>query len=203
MIGVLNLANAVFRSSLHSVSNSRNISIYIHPLQFRATEILLGEPLKKKKRLDPSIIRAREERKKRRLQKRIRQLEKHTNHLKPIFEIDTLSQLLQKEKRTRHLAVSLSEEEIERRKLLEREWCSYKQDQWLKDVRVMKSIMLSQEIALKELKAVSKQLYKKAVEFDDSFVPYSVTGPVCTPAIKDFDSPDGEYIETTVKYVEE
>ncbi|XP_060826860.1 large ribosomal subunit protein mL40 [Bombus pascuorum] len=203
MIGVLNLANAVFRSSLHSVSNSRNISIYIHPLQFRATEILLGEPLKKKRKLDPAIIRAREERKKRKLQKRIRQLEKHTNHLKPIFEIDTLPQLLQKEKRACHLPVSLSEEEIERRKLLEKEWCSYKQIQWLKDVRVMKSIMVSQEIALKELKAVSKQLYKKAVEFDDSFVPYSVTGPVCTPPIKDFDSPDGEYIETTVKYVGE
>lgn len=66
--------------------------------------------------------------------------------------------------RTCHLPVSLSEEEIERRKLLEREWSNYKKDQWLKDVKVMKSIMVSQEIALKELKAVSKQLYKKAVE---------------------------------------
>lgn len=67
-------------------------------------------------------------------------------------------------KRTCHLPVSLSEEEIGRRKLLEREWSSYKQNQWLKDVHVMKSIMVSQERALKELKAVSKQLYKKAVE---------------------------------------
>lgn len=67
-------------------------------------------------------------------------------------------------KRTCHLPVSLSEEEIERRKLLEREWSSYKNDQWLKDVKIMKSIMVSQEIALKELKAVSKELYKKAVE---------------------------------------
>lgn len=67
-------------------------------------------------------------------------------------------------KRNRHLPVSLSEEEIGRRKLLEREWSKYKKDQWSKDVKVMKSIMVSQEIALKELKAVSKQLYKKAVE---------------------------------------
>lgn len=67
-------------------------------------------------------------------------------------------------KRTCHLPVSLSEEQIERRKLLERKWSRYKNDQWLKDVKVMKSIMVSQEIALKELKAVSKQLYKKAVE---------------------------------------
>ncbi|XP_024223103.1 39S ribosomal protein L40, mitochondrial isoform X2 [Bombus impatiens] len=172
-------------------------------ITYTYVDTYIGEPLKKRKRLDPSIIRAREERKKRKLQKKIRQLEKHANHLKPIFEIDILFQQLQKEKRTCHLPVSLSEEQIERRKLLERKWSRYKNDQWLKDVKVMKSIMVSQEIALKELKAVSKQLYKKAVEFDDSFVPYSVTGPVYTPPIKDFDSPDGEYIETTVKYAGE
>lgn len=59
---------------------------------------------------------------------------------------------------------SLSEEEIERRRLLEREWIKYKQDQWLKDLHVIKSMLTSQKTALEELKAVSKQLYKKAVE---------------------------------------
>lgn len=56
-----------------------------------------GEPLKKKKKLDPAVIKAKEERKKRKLQKRIRMLEKHTNHMKPIFEIDTLAEQLQNE----------------------------------------------------------------------------------------------------------
>lgn len=56
-----------------------------------------GEPLKKKKKLDPVIIRGREERKKKKLQKRLRQLEKHANHMKPVFEIDTLPELLQNE----------------------------------------------------------------------------------------------------------
>ncbi|KOX75293.1 39S ribosomal protein L40, mitochondrial [Melipona quadrifasciata] len=201
MIGVLNLANAAFRASL--ISSSHNISTYIHPLYFRATEVLLGEPLKKKKRLDPAVVRAREERKRKKLQKRIRQLEKHANHMKPIFEIDTLPELLQNEKRTRHLSVPLSEKEIERRKSLEKEWCKYKHSQWTKDLHVINSIIKSQEIALKELKAVSKQLYKKAVEFDDLYMPYSVTGPVYTPSIKNYDNPDGEYIETTVKYIGE
>lgn len=59
---------------------------------------------------------------------------------------------------------SLSEEEIERRRLLEREWIKYKQNQWLKDLQVIKSMVTSQKTALKELKAVSKQLYKKAIE---------------------------------------
>ncbi|XP_006622154.2 39S ribosomal protein L40, mitochondrial, partial [Apis dorsata] len=182
--------------------NSCNISTYTYPLYFRATEILLGEPLKKKKKLDPAVIKAKEERKKRKLQKRIRMLEKHTNHMKPIFEIDTLAEQLQNDKRPCHLT-SLSEEEIERRRLLEREWIKYKQDQWLKDLHVIKSMLTSQKTALEELKAVSKQLYKKAVEFDDLYLPYDVIGPVHTPPIKNYDSPDGEYIETTIKYVGE
>lgn len=47
----------------------RNISTNV-PSQIRATQALFAEPLKKKKRLDPAIIRAREERKKRRLKNR-------------------------------------------------------------------------------------------------------------------------------------
>ncbi|KAG6804154.1 39S ribosomal protein L40, mitochondrial [Apis mellifera caucasica] len=202
MFGTLNLANIIFRSSLCSIKNSRNISVYTYPLYFRATEILLGEPLKKKKKLDPAIIRAKEERKKKKLQKRIRSLEKHKDHMKPIFEIDTLAETLQNDKRPCHLT-SLSEEEIERRRLLEREWIKYKQNQWLKDLQVIKSMVTSQKTALKELKAVSKQLYKKAIEFDDLYLPYDVTGPVHTPPIENYDSPDGEYIETTIKYAGE
>ncbi|PBC28228.1 39S ribosomal protein L40 [Apis cerana cerana] len=174
MFGISNLANIIFR----------------------------GEPLKKKKRIDPAIIRAKEEKKKKKIQKRIRMLEKHENHMKPIFEIDTLAEVLQNDKRPCHLT-SLSEEEIERRRLLEREWIKYKQNQWLKDLHVIKSILSSQETALKELKAISKQLYKKAVEFDDSYLPYDVIGPVHTPPIENYDTPDGEYIETTIKYAGE
>ncbi|OAD58382.1 39S ribosomal protein L40, mitochondrial [Eufriesea mexicana] len=203
MIGILNLANATFRSSSCLVSNSRNFSIFTNPLCFRATQVLLAEPMKKKKKLDPAIIRARDERKKKRIEKRIRSLQKFTDHMKPIYEIDVLPELLKNDERIGHLTTSLSDEEVERRRLLQREWSLYKQDQWLKDLRVIKSIITSQEIALKELKAVSKQLYKEAVEFDHLYIPYSVTGPVDTPSIQNYDSPDGEYIETTVKYIGE
>lgn len=68
---------------------------------------------------------------------------------------------------------SLSEEEIERRRLLEREWTKYKQNQWLKDLRIIKSMLISQKIALKELKAVSKQLYKKAIEVNIYILPFN------------------------------
>ncbi|XP_076748674.1 mitochondrial ribosomal protein L40 [Xylocopa sonorina] len=200
MIGVLNTTNAIIRSSLCSISNLRNVSTHAYPLCFRISEALLGEPLKRKKRLDPAIIRAREDRKKRKIEKRIRMLEKHAHHMKPVFEIDGIIELLKNKDVTRHLTEPLSKEEIDRRKSLEKEWVKYKQNEWLEDLRVIKSIMTSQERALKELKAVSTELYKKALEFDDSYLPYTTMGPVHTPPISNYDSPDGEYIDTTIKY---
>lgn len=56
--------------------------ILIISILFRA------EPLKKKKKLDPAIIRAREERKKRKIEKQIRRLEKNAKQLKPLEECD-------------------------------------------------------------------------------------------------------------------
>ncbi|CAK9822904.1 39S ribosomal protein L40, mitochondrial [Anthophora retusa] len=200
MIGVLNMANAVFRPRLCLMSNLRNVSTYTHPLCFRTTEILLGEPVKRKKKLDPAIIRAKEERKRKKIEKRIRFLEKRSNHLKPIFEVEVLPELIEKENRSCQLTVPLSEEDIRLRFSLEKEWSKYKQDQWLKDLHVIRSMLVSQEIALKELKAVSKQLYKKAVQFDDLYLPYNATGPVHTAPINNYDSPDGEYMEITIKY---
>lgn len=50
--------------------------------------------MKKKKRLDPAIIRAREERKKKKLEKSIRKLEKQARQLKPISELEIPSKLI-------------------------------------------------------------------------------------------------------------
>jgi len=54
--------------------------------------------LKKKKKLDPAIIRAREERKKKKLEKQIRRLEKATKQLKPVSEIEIPLKLIDEKK---------------------------------------------------------------------------------------------------------
>ncbi|XP_043255194.1 39S ribosomal protein L40, mitochondrial isoform X2 [Colletes gigas] len=203
MIGVLNVVNTFSRLSMSSIVSPCNVSTCAYPLYFRVTDMLLGEPLKKKRRLDPSIIRAREERKKKKLEKQIRRLQRHVKQLKPLNEINVPTELIeQKEERSRPLT-PLSIQEIERRSLLIKEWSKYKHREWKKDVHVMESIMLSQEKALNELKAASEELYKKAIETDDSFLPYSAVGPVHNPPINDYDSPDGVYINITTKYVGE
>ena len=52
--------------------------------------------MKKKKRLDPAILKAREERKKRKIEKQIRRLEKVAQQYKPIDECE-VSPTLHKE----------------------------------------------------------------------------------------------------------
>ncbi|MPC46064.1 hypothetical protein E2C01_039773 [Portunus trituberculatus] len=49
---------------------------------------LRAEPLKKKKRIDPMIIRQKEERRKKKIEKMIRRLEKNAGQLKPIDELE-------------------------------------------------------------------------------------------------------------------
>lgn len=54
----------------------------------RVTPMLCAEPLKKKKRMDPAILKQREERKRKKLEKQIRRLEKNARQLKPIDELE-------------------------------------------------------------------------------------------------------------------
>lgn len=51
-------------------------------LSFRA------EPLKKKKKVDPAVVRAREERRKKKVEKQIRKLLKNSRQMKPIDECE-------------------------------------------------------------------------------------------------------------------
>jgi len=50
--------------------------------------------LKRKKRIDPAIIKAREDRRKRKLEKQIRRLQKQAKQLKPISEMEVPSKLI-------------------------------------------------------------------------------------------------------------
>ena len=47
-----------------------------------------AEPLKKKKRMDPMIVRQKEERRKKKIEKMIRRLEKNAGQLKPLEELE-------------------------------------------------------------------------------------------------------------------
>ena len=67
------------------------------PLFFNTSLPLLAEPMKKKKKMDPAVIKAREERKKKRLEKSIKKLTKNEKQLKSLEEIE-LPVILSREK---------------------------------------------------------------------------------------------------------
>jgi large subunit ribosomal protein L40 len=58
-------------------------------LNFKYTPVLYAEPLKKKRKMDPAIVKAREDRRRKRLEKQIRRLEKNSRQLKPIEDLET------------------------------------------------------------------------------------------------------------------
>ncbi|XP_046838065.1 39S ribosomal protein L40, mitochondrial isoform X1 [Vespa crabro] len=199
-MGLLSVLPVFSRLSKCAITSIRNISTYGNPLQFGITNMLLAEPLKKKKRLDPAIIRQREERKKKKLEKSIRRLQKFAKRLKPISELEIPLFLKNEKEQRKRIFPPLSEEEEDKRVLLQKEWTRYKSKQHKNDIQIIEELILSQNRALKELKAESEELYNEAIQIDLTFLPYLKQGPCHTPPIQNYDSPDGEYIDMTIKY---
>jgi hypothetical protein len=69
-----------------------------NPVCITSTPVLFAEPLKKKKKLDPQVIKHREERKRKKLEKQIRRLERNARQLKPIEELEVPLTLLDEKK---------------------------------------------------------------------------------------------------------
>ncbi|XP_058117648.1 large ribosomal subunit protein mL40-like [Anopheles ziemanni] len=169
-------------------------------LLFRCTPALCAEPLKKKKKLDPQIIKQREERKRKRLEKQIRRLEKNARQLKPIEELETPMELIDEQGKRRRAKPSLTPELIEGRALLEKQWAKFKMQEKLADYQLFDRIMAAQTKALNELKLESEGLYQQAIQPDPALVPFGAEGPVATPPIKNYEQPDGEYIDVSKKW---
>lgn len=85
--------NVYFRLSLQTASVFRQTNAWLH-----SSPVLCAEPLKKKKKLDPQIIKQREDRRKKKLEKQIRRLEKNARQLKPVEELEVPINLVDTQK---------------------------------------------------------------------------------------------------------
>lgn len=156
-----------------------------------------AEPLKKKRKVDPAVVKMREDRKKRKIEKAIRRLQKLALQLKPVDELIPNKKLLQeKQQRTRRLP-ELSFEESERRALLQKEWARYQYTKVKNELQDIDYLVASQQKALDELRLESEELYQQAIMLDDALLNFEKDGPVKTPPIPGYDSPDGDYIDQT------
>ncbi|XP_067143819.1 large ribosomal subunit protein mL40 [Centruroides vittatus] len=178
----------------------KHISTQSFPLQFKITQALGGEPLKKKKRVDPAIVRRREERKRKKIEKGIRRLEKTAKKLKPLDECEIPKNILMElDKRTRKVEKLTEKEEQERANIM-KEWQKYKKEQFENELNMLDRIMMAQENALLELKKESEDLYQAALQLDTQFIPFMVKGPTATPPNADYEPPNGVYVDTTKRY---
>ncbi|XP_003381829.1 WD repeat domain phosphoinositide-interacting protein 4 [Trichinella spiralis] len=131
-----------------------------------------AEPLKKKKRIDPAIIRGRLERKKKKIEKSIRLLLKQSKKLKPIEELTVENKV--------------------------KDNIQYQTKQYNAHHNQIRVMMKSQLKALEELKLESETLYRSALEVNPDLIPCVFDGPVSTPPIPGYETPDGDYKETTL-----
>ncbi|XP_066964166.1 large ribosomal subunit protein mL40 isoform X2 [Macrobrachium rosenbergii] len=136
------------RLAVSAHGSQRCIVTATSPLLFRVSQVVCAEPLKKKKKVDPQVLRQREERKKKKIEKAIKRLEKNASQLKPIDEIDVpLSLLQEREMRTRTKPFISEVEEDYRSDVLKR-WCQYKQQQSVAEVFMIDTLQESVNRAL-------------------------------------------------------
>ena len=86
-------STVLLRLTLQSTAVLKQPCAWLH-----STPVLCAEPLKKKRKLDPQILKQREDRRKKKLEKQIRRLEKNARQLKPIEELEVPLDLIDEQK---------------------------------------------------------------------------------------------------------
>ncbi|KAH8414118.1 hypothetical protein KR222_007569, partial [Zaprionus bogoriensis] len=164
------------------------------------TSVLCAEPLKKKKKIDPQVIKQREDRKKKKIEKQIRRLEKNARQLKPVEELEVPLELVDNKAQRQRKLAPLSSAEQEHRALLGKQWARYKHEEKVADFQIIDRLVQSQNRALEELRRESEELYQAAIEVDLQLFAVSLKGPTATPPIKKYVSPDGDYLRQSMKW---
>ena len=164
-----------------------------HNLQTRyifTTSCLSAEPLKKKKRIDPQLLKRREDRKIRKLEKEIRRLELTPKQLKPIIEMQLTPQIIKElPQRQRQEVHSEAEQQLQRMIKL---WSIYRSEQRICELKSIKSVVKSQKKALEVLREESSQHYSSAISIDENLIPFeSDFVKKETPEVEQYVGPDG------------
>lgn len=168
---------------------------FVPVMTLKTTAALRAEP-KKKKKVDPKReLIARD-----RMKKKVKKLERVPPEFIPIEDFITPSKYMD-ETRVRS-PLKLPFEESERRALLLKEWCRYKQKQHMAEMEAVELALKAQSEALDELKLESEELYQEALKPDLHLLPFTHEGPAYTPAKGKYDAPDGKYNDITKVYTQ-
>jgi len=125
---------------------------------------------------------------------------KVSKSLKPIDEVQLMALLSNELNIRKRSVVTHNIDKLEDRIIVSKMWAKHKHDEHFFNLQVISDLEYSQQRALNELREVSEELYQAAIEIDESVLPYNFTGPVETPPIENYQSPDGEYIDISKKW---
>ncbi|KAM4649284.1 large ribosomal subunit protein mL40 [Amazona ochrocephala] len=195
MTAALGLCRARLSSWLPQAVPSRGSHWQSSVLALRASLPMRAQP-KKKKKVDVK----REQAQKERMKKKIKKLEKATPELIPIEDFITPVKYSDSN-RVRSLP-DLSPEETERRVLLLKKWCLFKQKQDNAEKKAIQSMVEAQQEALKELRLESEELYQAAIRRDERLFPFERDGPSYTPPLPGYDPPEGKCVDITKVYTQ-
>lgn len=84
----------------------------------------------------------------------------------------------------------ISEKEKERRVLLLKDWSKYRNRQQRDELQRLQDVIMSRELALRELRKISPWHYEQAVKADEGLFPLQLSGPTETPPIAGYVAPD-------------
>lgn len=72
--------------------------------------------------------------------------------------------------------------------------------QKLHQYQSLDTLIVCQERALQELRFESDELYQQAIQPDFQLLPFVGEGPVASPPLENYESPDGEYLDISKKW---
>ncbi|XP_074966283.1 large ribosomal subunit protein mL40 [Phalacrocorax aristotelis] len=151
---------------------------------------------KKKKKVDVR----REQAQKDRMKRKIKKLEKAAPEMIPIE--DFVTPLKYSDSNRVRSIPPLPFEETERRVLLLKKWCLFKQKQDKAEKNAIQSLVEAQQEALRELRLESEELYQAAIRRDEGLFPFERDGPAYTPPLPGYDPPEGKCIDITKVYTQ-
>lgn len=138
------------------------------------TSVLNAEPPKKKRRLDPAVLKVRIERKIKKTEREIHKLESEPKQYAPILEYQlTNSDIRDLKSRPQHTANDFGLKESSLRGA-RRLWSFYRQEQARMERKSIRMVELAQANALAQMKDLDQDLYDNTVAADDiTLIPHS------------------------------
>ena len=140
-----------------------------------------GIKKKSKVAVDPKKLQRQKERQEAKLRKQV---------IQPPVDPDSIPDPTWFNKERHRTTKVLTEEEVEQRILLQKDWSKYQMQKHVKELRIIRDKLKCRTDALRELKKESEFLYNEALKVDKINFPLVLNGPMETPPIAEYQPPD-------------